>query len=140
MSNANGAKRVSLSLAAFVLICFFLPWVQAGCGTLKDSISGFEIARETDSLLWLIPAFMILIIIFGLASFLSESVRAVYALTNTVGGSISAYLMYREQSMMTDSPRLVAIQWTPFFWLGFIACLGIVVSAFVFYAQKSRSP
>src|SRR5262245_7485968 len=32
----SGLQRTSLSLAAFVLICFFLPWVQLSCVGMKD--------------------------------------------------------------------------------------------------------
>ena len=39
-----------------------------------------------------------------------------------------------------NSPRLVATQWTLLFWLGFVASLGVVASAFIFYVRRSRSP
>lgn len=140
MNDATGTKRITLSLAVFVLICFFLPWVQVGCLVAEDSVSGFELARETDHLLWFIPALMIVIILIGLAGTLSEKMPSIFALAGTVGGSISAYLMYYELSGLNDSPRLVAMRWTAFFWLGFIASLGIAVCAFVFYVRRSRSP
>jgi hypothetical protein len=39
------ARRTALSAAGFVLICFFLPWVQVSCLGAKDSASGFNLAR-----------------------------------------------------------------------------------------------
>lgn len=140
MSDTNGAKRTTLSLAAFVLICFFLPWVQVGCETNGDSISGFEIARETDAWLWLIPALMFVIIITSLAGSAWEKLPWIFALISIAGGSITAFLMYYERSKMTGAPRLVAMQWTLFFWLGLIAALGIIASTFAFYINRSRSP
>ena len=136
----NGARRVTLSLATFVLICFFLPWVQLSCVGVKDSVSGFDLAREGDSLLWLVPLFMLTILVLGLARLILEKMPALFALAGTVGGSISAYLMYRERSSTSDSTRLVAMQWTALFWLSLVASLGIVAAAFVFYARRSRSP
>jgi hypothetical protein len=46
----NALRRVTLSTAGFVLICFFLPWVQVSCLTLRDSASGFELARRDNQM------------------------------------------------------------------------------------------
>jgi hypothetical protein len=124
----NSARRATLSLAAFVLLCFFLPWVQLSCGGTKDSVSGFDLAHSGDKLLWLVPSFMLVIILLGLSRFIWEKVPVIFALASTVGGSLSAYLI------------LVPAQWTALFWLGFVACLGIVAAALMFYARRSRSP
>jgi hypothetical protein len=136
----NSARRATLSLAAFVLLCFFLPWVQLSCGGTKDSVSGFDLAHSGDKLLWLVPSFMLVIILLGLSRFIWEKVPVIFALASTVGGSLSAYLMYRERSSTDDSSILVPAQWTALFWLGFVACLGIVAAALMFYARRSRSP
>jgi hypothetical protein len=136
----NSARRTTLSLATFVLVCFFLPWVQLSCVGMKDSVSGFDLAREGDELLWLVPLFTLAVLLLGLLRLIWEKMPAVFALTGTVGGGVSAYLMYHERSITNNSPRLVATQWTLFFWLGFLASLGIVASAFIFYVRRSRSP
>ncbi len=136
----NSARRATLSLAAFVLLCFFLPWAQLSCVGAKGSVSGFNLARGGDKLLWLVPSFMLVIILLGFARFICDKMPAIFALAGTVGGSLSAYLMYHERSSTNDSSTLVATQWTAFFWLGFVACLGIVATAFVFYTKRSRSP
>lgn len=136
----NNARRSTLSLAAFVLIGFFLPWVQLSCVGMKDSVSGFDLAREGDQALWFAPVFMIAILTFGLLRLIWEKSPAIFALTGTVGGSISAYLMYRERSITNNSARIVATQWTPIFWLGFVASLGIAITAFIFYLRRSKSP
>jgi hypothetical protein len=132
-------RRSTLSLAAFVLICFFLPWVQLSCVGMKDSVSGYDLAREGDQLLWLVPLFMLAILILGLLRFIWERLPAIFALSGTVGGSLSAYLMYRERSMANSSSKIVATQWTAVFWLGFAASLGITTTAFIFYLRRSES-
>jgi hypothetical protein len=107
---------------------------------MKDSVSGFDLARAGDQFLWLVPLFMLGVLVFGLLRLIWEKMPSVFSLTGTVGGGVSAYLMYHERSITDNSPRLVATQWTLFFWLGFLASLGIVASAFIFYVRRSRSP
>jgi hypothetical protein len=136
----NNPHKTSVSLAAFVLLCFFLPWVELSCLGIRDSVSGYDLARAGDKPLWFVPALMLTIIILGLARSLWEKMPMVPGLAATVGGSISAYLMYRERSSTNDSPRLVAAQWSLFFWLGFVACVCIVATGFAFYVKRSRSP
>jgi hypothetical protein len=140
MNHANSSRRTTLSLAMFVLICFFMPWVQLSCVGIRDSVSGFDLAREGDQFLWFIPVFMLLIVALGVLRLIWEKRPAVFALASTVGGGLSAYLMYHERFTINDSPRLVATQWTALFWLVFLASLGIVVAAFWFYSQRVRSP
>jgi hypothetical protein len=135
-----GARRTTLSLAIFVLICFFLPWVQLSCVGMKDSVSGYDLAREGDRFLWFVPLFMVAVVVFGLLRLIWEKMPAVFALAGTVGGAVSAYLMYHERSITNNSPRLVATQWTLLFWLGFAASLGVLTAAFIFYVRRSRSP
>ena len=135
-----GARRTTLSLAIFVLICFFLPWVQLSCVGMKDSVSGYDLAREGDKFLWFVPLFMVAVVVFGLLRLIWEKMPVVFALAGTVGGAVSAYLMYHERSITNNSPRLVATQWTLLFWLGFAASLGVLTAAFIFYVRRSRSP
>ena len=133
-------RTTSVSLAAFVLLCFFLPWVELSCLGIRDSVSGYDLARSGDRLLWIVPALMLIIIIVGLSRPLWEKLPAVLGLAMTVGGSISAYVIYQERSSTNNSPRLVSAQWSPFFWLAFVACLGVVAAGLVFYSKRSRSP
>jgi hypothetical protein len=135
----NSARRATLSLATFVLICFFLPWVEASCPGMKDSISGYDLARD-EAVLWIIPLSMLLVVVLGIASAVIRNFPAAFALASTVGGSISAYLMYRERLNTNASPKLVALHWTALFWLAFAASLGVSAAALLFYAKRSRSP
>src|SRR4051812_3917177 len=94
------ARRATLSLAIFVLICFFLPWVQVSCGGIRDSASGLDLARGGDRALWLAPLLMLAVILLGLAR-VWKKMPFVFALLGMVGGLFSAYLMDR-QRMNTD--------------------------------------
>jgi hypothetical protein len=136
----NNTPKISLSLAAFVLLCFFLPWVELSCMGLRDSVSGYDLARSGDRLLWLVPVLMLVIVILATLQRVREKMPILLALSMTVGGSLSAYLMYREYSSTDRSPKLIATQWTVFFWLGFLACLCVVVAGIVFYTRRSRAP
>jgi hypothetical protein len=122
------------------LICFFLPWIQLSCVGLKDSASGFDLARQRDSLLWLVPSFMFVILVLGIVRAFWDKLPAVFALTATVGGSISAYLMYRERSNLNSAAGMAAAQPTALFWLAFLASLGVTAAAFIFYSKRSRAP
>jgi len=139
MEASTKPRRTSISLAGFVIICFFLPWAELSCMGLRDSVSGFDLARNS-SLLWLIPASMAAVIFLGLARLIWEKMPAVFALAGTVGGGVSAYLIYRERLSSNPSAGLLAAQMTIWFWLGFLASLGVAATAFVFYARRSRSP
>lgn len=134
------ARTINLSLAAFVLLCFFLPWVELSCLGVRDAPSGYDLARSGDRLLWLLPVLMLTIIGLALLTSITEKWPGVVAVAMTVGGSISAYVMYHERSSTNSSPRLIATQWTLFFWLGFFACVGIVIGGFALYVKRSRSP
>lgn len=138
--HAERPRRASISLAAFVLICFFLPWAELSCMGLQDSVSGFDLARNSSSLLWLIPASMLAVIVLGLSRSILEKTPAVFAFAGSVGGGASAYLIYRERLGSSRSAGLIAAQMTVWFWLGLLAALGVVAAAFVFYAVRSRSP
>src|ERR1051325_366354 len=131
MSQANKARHTTLSLALFVLICFFLPWVQLSCVGVRDSVSGLGLAREGDRFLWFIPFFMLLILTLGLIRTSWEKWPAAFSLASAVGGGFSSYLMYYERFTINDAPRLVATQWTVFFWLAILASLSIVAAAFL---------
>ncbi len=136
----NNARRVTISLAMFVLICFFLPWVQLSCVGVKDSVSGLSLAHAGDNLLWFIPVFMLGAVVFGAARRIWNEAPSVFALTSTLGGGISAYLMFQERQNLNHAPRVVATQWTIFFWLALAASLAVVFASIVFYSKRSRSP
>jgi hypothetical protein len=133
-------KRLNLSLLIFILVCFFMPWVQLSCVGMKDSLSGFDFARRSDTILWLIPTFMLISIVVHLFRSASEKSPALVTLIAFVGGGITAYLMYRERASMDASVLLVAAYWTPLYWLGFIASIILATEAIWSYSKKALPP
>ena len=135
----NRVRTTNLSLAAFVLLCFFLPWVELSCMGMRDTVSGYDLAHSGDRLLWFVPLSMLVIIGLLLTRAILDKAPVICALSMTLGGSISAYVMYRENTS-TNTQGLVAAQWTIFFWLGFLVCVGMVIGGFAFYVKRSRAP
>lgn len=134
------ARRTMLSAAAFVLVCFFLPWVQVSCLGAKEAASGFELARDEERSLWLVPLLMMMVLWLGVTRFVWERIPALLALSGLVGGLLSAYLLYREHATIESSSGWLAIFWTVWFWLGLVASLGLAAAAFWFYSQRVRAP
>jgi hypothetical protein len=124
------SKRVTLSAALIVLICFLLPWVQVSCGASESRLSGVDLARDGHTALWLIPCLMLAILVLGIARVWKEG-RGLNALVGFVAGLVSAYLMNRERVRAEDTSGLVAVALTGWFWLGLGSTIGLaVVSAF----------
>ncbi|HEX8844740.1 MAG TPA: hypothetical protein VF791_08865 [Pyrinomonadaceae bacterium] len=128
-------RRVTLSAAVFVLICFFLPWVQVSCGGVKDSASGFDLARGGDQMLWLVPLLMLAVILLGLMRSWKK-MPTVFALLSMASGLVSAYLLDRERR---DAEGLAGARLTGWFWLGLFSSLVVIISAFMFYLKRSKS-
>jgi len=126
---------VTLSAAVFVLICFFLPWVQVSCGGVKDSASGFDLARGGDQMLWLVPLLMLAVILLGLMRSWKK-MPTVFALLSMASGLVSAYLLDRERR---DAEGLAGARLTGWFWLGLFSSLVVIISAFMFYLKRSKS-
>lgn len=127
-------RRVTLSAAVFILICFFLPWVQVSCGGVKDSASGFDLARNGDQMLWLVPLLMLAVILLGLMR-VWKKMSTIFALLSMASGLISAYLMNRERR---DAEGLAGTRLTGWFWLGLFSSLVVVISALMFYLKRSK--
>src|SRR5215216_1581351 len=122
------ARRLTLSAAVFVLVCFFLPWVQVSCGGLKDSASGFDLARGGDRALLLVPLLMLAVILLGLVRSWKKRVST-FVLVSMVSGIVSAYLMDRERADAEQASGIIGAHVTGWFWLGFAASLGVAAGA-----------
>jgi hypothetical protein len=133
------ARALTVSAAVFVLICFFLPWVQVSCVGIKDSASGFDLARGGDGELWLVPLLMLATILPGLMRGWKKR-PATFALVGVIGGVLSAYLMDRERASAERVSGLIGAQVTGWFWLGFLSSLAVAAGAVAFYLKRSRSP
>lgn len=131
-------NRMSLSAALIVVLCFFLPWLQVGCGASQNRLSGVDLARDVHLELWIIPLLMIAVLFVNLARAWREQ-RIVVAIVNLVGGLFSAYLMNRERSRADHPAALLEVSVTGWFWLGFAATIALVVIGCVEFLRKRRT-
>src|SRR5919197_4178316 len=129
------ARRVTVSAAVFVLVCFFLPWVQVSCAGLKDSESGLDLARSGDRALWLVPLLMLTVILLGLTRAWKKG-ASTFALVSLASGLVSAYLMERERVDAGQAAGLIRAHVTGWYWLGFVASLGVAAAALTFYLKR----
>ena len=132
-------RRINLSAALIVLVCFFLPWVQVSCAGARDTLTGLDLARNNHTLLWLIPLLMLSVIILGLLRTRRESPQG-FAILSAISGGVTVYLMNRERMRVQDESNLISAQLTGWFWLGFLAALVIVITAVVLFLQRQRAP
>ncbi len=135
----NLLKRINLSAAIIVLVCFFLPWVQVSCAGAQATSSGLNLARHDDALLWLVPLLMSAVLVLGFLHARRESSR-VYALTSAICGVVVVLLMNRQRSHAQDQTGLIAAQLTGWFWLAFIAAIAIVVTGLALLLKRQRAP
>jgi nitrate/nitrite transporter NarK len=135
----DNARRTTLGAALFVLICFFLPWVQVSCLGMKDSESGFDLARSDDRLLWLVPILMIAVISLYLAHTMMNRAPWLFSLVGISSGLISAWLIYRARAS-DGSSALLPTFWTVWYWLGLVASLIVSAGALRFYTRRARAP
>jgi hypothetical protein len=132
-------RRVTLSAASFVVICFFLPWIQVSCAGARDTASGFDLARDGEGVLWLVPISMLVVILLGILGVWKKQ-AATFALACTVTGALSAYLMNRERLEADELSAVIGAHVTGWFWLGFASSLGVAVSALLFWLRRPKSP
>jgi hypothetical protein len=132
-------RRINLSAAVIVLICFFLPWVQVSCAGARDTMGGLDLARNGHGLLWFVPVLMVALVLSTILRARQEPNRAL-ALASTMCGLITLYLMNRERLRVHDESGLISAQLTGWFWLGFISAAAIVVSGISMLLTRRRAP
>lgn len=132
-------RRITISLALIILICFFLPWVQLSCGASSDRLSGVDLARDGHNSLWLIPVLIVALLLVSMARAWRER-REISALVGLIAGLVSAYLMNRERLRAEDTSGLVAVGLTGWFWLSFVSAIALAtVAAFRFLKRSTKS-
>ena len=132
-------RRINLSAAIIVLVCFFLPWVQVSCAGAKDTLSGLNLARQDDALLWMVPLLMVAVVIFVLLRMRAARPQLL-GILSTVCGLIVGFLMNRERMRAHDTSALIAAQLTGWFWLGFIAAVTFVITGIGILLRKESPP
>ena len=132
-------RRINLSAAIIVVVCFFLPWIQVSCAGAKDTLSGLDLARHEDPLLWLIPLVMCAVLVFGLLR-MRRARPQIFGVLSTVCGVVVVFLMNGERGRVQDESGLLAAHLTGWFWLAFISALAIVTTAVAMLFRGWRAP
>jgi hypothetical protein len=131
-------RRVNLSAALIGLVCFFLPWVQVSCAGAKDTMSGLDLARDGQTLLWLVPILLGGLALLEILRALKEKL-AIYSIVSALCGGVTAYLMNRERLRVHDESGLITAQLTGWFWLGLFSSLVLVIAGFILFVRGKRS-
>jgi hypothetical protein len=132
-------RQINMSASIIVLVCFFLPWVQVSCAGAKDTLSGLDIARNSEGLLWFVPVLMGALVLAAIIRIKREEHRA-FALASAICGLLTAYLMNRERLRVHDESGLITAQLTGWFWLGFISTLAVAISGVLMLLKRQRAP
>ena len=135
----DNVRRVTVSVALIVLVCFFLPWVQVSCGGARDTSTGVDLARGGDGALWLIPFLMLVVIALGIMRAVRNA-STVFGLTSLLSGLISTYLMNHERLKFEDTSGLIAVRLTGWFWLGLGSAVAVAVLGVSCILRRSRPP
>ena len=135
----NLLRRINLSAAIIVLVCFFLPWVQVSCAGARDTVSGLDLARDGHTLLWLIPLLMVASVVLGLTRTAATRLLPVNSVVSLVGGLLTIYFMNRERLRVHDESGLITAQLTGWFWLGLFSSVAIVIAALALLVRGRRS-
>lgn len=131
-------RRINLSAAIIVLICFFLPWIQVSCGGASDAVSGFDLARDTRPLLWLVPTLMLAVLAMALMRAWNEQPKLA-AMVSLISGAVTALLMNRERVRARDSLSLISARPTGWFWFALISSVAIVATAIMLLLQPRKT-
>src|SRR2546425_4956851 len=113
-------RRINLSAAIIVLVCFFLPWEQVSCGGARDTLTGIDLTRDHPAL-WLVPLAMAVAVVIGGSIFRKEP--RMFAIVRMVCGATSAFLMNRGRKRGNDGAGVIAVQLTGWFLLAFFFSL-----------------
>ena len=132
-------RRINISAALIVLICFFLPWEQVSCGGAKDTLSGLDLARHEHFVLWVIPLLILAVLVIGLMRRQREKPAAL-AIVSLVAGGATAYLMNDERTRVQDTAGLISAQLTGWFWLALISSLALMIGSVALLLKRKRGP
>ncbi len=132
-------RRINISAALIVLVCFFLPWEQVSCAGAKDNLSGLDLARHDQMLLWLVPLLMLAVIVVGVLRRRNEE-PLLFSIVSIVSGGVTTYLLNNQRLRVRDASGLIAAQLTGWFWLSFLSALTIIASGVGLLFRRSREP
>lgn len=130
-------RRINLSATAIVLVGFFLPWVQMSCGGARDTLSGFDLARQESTLLWLIPLLTAAVMVLGLLRRAGEK-KQPFAIFSAVTGAIALFLINSQRAKFSDAAAVIPAQLTGWFWLGLVSAGAMVVTGIGVLFRRQR--
>jgi hypothetical protein len=132
-------RRINISAAMIVIICFLLPWEQISCGGAKDTLSGLDLARHDHVSLWLVPLLMLAVVVIGTLRRRGER-PLLFSILSVIAGSVAMYLMNDERQRVQDEAGIISAHLTGWFWLSFFASLAVFVLGVIRLFSRSRSP
>ena len=132
-------RRINISAAFIIFVCFFLPWEQVSCGGAKDTLNGLDLARHDHPALWLIPLLMLAVLVVGLIRRRGENTRLL-SILSIVSGALVAYLMNNERLRVHNESGIISAQLTGWFWFGFLSSLAMIVTALAMLLKRQRAP
>ena len=132
-------KRINISAALIVLVCFFLPWEQVSCGGAKDTLNGLDLARHDHPLLWLVPLLMLAVLVLGFIRRRGEDAR-LFSIMSLVSGAITSYLMNDERMRVHNESGIISAQLTGWFWFAFLSSIAMMITALTMLLKRQRAP
>lgn len=132
-------RRINISAALIVIVCFFLPWEQVSCGGARDSLTGLDVARHEHALLWIVPLAVLAVLVFGLLRRRDEKPK-LFAIVSLVCSGLAAFLMNDERTRVHNDSGIISVQLTGWFWLAFIAALAMTVTSLAMLVKRERAP
>ena len=130
-------RRINISAALIVLVCFFLPWEQVSCGGARDTLTGLDLARHDETLIFLIPLLMLAVVIAGTLRRRGEN-QSPLAILGIVAAGVSGYLMNRQRVRVHDEGALISAQLTGWFWLAVMSILAVMITAIGILTTRKR--
>ena len=132
-------RRINISAASIVFVCFFLPWEQVSCGGAKDTLNGLDLARHDHPLLWLVPLLMLAVLVVGLVRRRGENIRS-FSIVSIVSGGVVAYLMNDERLRVHNESGIISAQITGWFWLALLSSLAMIITSLAMLLKRRRAP
>ena len=132
-------RRINISAAFIVLVCFFLPWEQVSCGGAKDTLNGLDLARHDQPLFWLVPLLMLAVLVVGLVRRRGENIRS-FSIVSIVSGGVVAYLMNDERLRVHNESGIISAQVTGWFWLALLSSLAMIITSLAMLLKRRRAP
>jgi len=132
-------RRINISAASIVFVCFFLPWEQVSCGGAKDTLNGLDLARHDHPLLWLVPLLMLAVLVVGLVRRRGENIRS-FSIVSIGSGGVVAYFINDERLRVHNESGIISAQLTGWFWLALLSSLAMIITSLAMLLKRRRAP